>query len=77
MTVAIRDNWLILQGSRIVKMSASILSSMSGLFVVKRKCVRVSVGAARREIYFAERRGAGKGGRQRGAADPCRRAPFG
>ena len=55
----------------------SILTSMSGLILSTEKTVRVSVGAARRLYLPAERRGAGKGARERGAADPCRRAPFG
>ena len=41
------------------------------------KSVRVSVGAARRDFDSAERSAAGKGARQRGGANPCRRAPFG
>jgi hypothetical protein len=51
-------------------------SSMSGLPIVNEN-LKVSVGAARRGLDSAERRAAGKGARQRGEADPCRRAPFG
>jgi len=49
---------------------------MSGLVVVNEN-LKVSVGAARRSLDSAERRAAGKGARQRGEADPCRRARFG
>jgi hypothetical protein len=50
---------------------------MSGLLFVNRNLEESFRRSRPSRISLAERRGAGKGARQRGAADPCRRALFG
>jgi hypothetical protein len=50
---------------------------MSGLIIVKGNRFEFPSEPPVATPDCAERRGAGKGARERGAANPCRRAPFG